>query len=165
MDIAQSAIDKIANTNHWRAPAVVIDTNLALDLLVFDDAAAEPLRQALRRRALRWLATADMRAELARVLGYPQIARRLAPAADSGAAVLAAYDALVQAVPAACVTDIPRCQDPDDQPFIELAVAHRALLRSKDGAVLQLAPRLRALGVRVATSWPADAPVADAPRR
>lgn len=146
-----------------RAPAaVVIDTNLALDLLVFGDASAQPLRQALATRALRWLATAGMRAELARVLGYPQIARRLPPGAAAADAVLAAYDALVQPVAAPRVSGIPRCKDPDDQPFIELAVAHGALLLSKDGAVLGLARRLRPLGVRVASKWP-PAPVSQAP--
>ncbi|MDB5944967.1 MAG: putative toxin-antitoxin system toxin component, family, partial [Ramlibacter sp.] len=37
---------------------------------------------------------------------------------------------------------------PDDQKFIDLAVAHRALLLSKDRAVLALRKRLAALQVR-----------------
>ena len=153
MNLAPSAIDSVAFDA--TATPVVIDTNLALDLLVFSDPAAEPLRLALGTRTLRWLATAGMRDELARVLGYPQIARRL-PAAGAGAgAVLAAYDALTRQVSAAPPrAEVPRCKDPDDQPFIDLAVAHRALLLSKDGAVLGLAQRLRPHGVRVAPGWP-----------
>ena len=151
MNLAPSAIDSVAFDA--TATPVVIDTNLALDLLVFSDPAAEPLRLALGTRTLRWLATAGMRDELARVLGYPQIACRL-PAAGAGA-VLAAYDALTQQVSAAPrLAEVPRCKDPDDQPFIDLAVAHRALLLSKDGAVLGLSPRLRPHGVRVASAWP-----------
>ena len=42
-----------------------------------------------------------------------------------------------------------RCRDPDDQMFIDLAVAHRAQLLSKDALVLRLARRLRPLGVVV----------------
>ncbi|RYF31092.1 MAG: PIN domain-containing protein, partial [Comamonadaceae bacterium] len=54
--------------------AVVIDTNIVLDLFVFDDAAARPLRAALEANEVEWLATDAMRIELARVLGYPKIA-------------------------------------------------------------------------------------------
>jgi predicted nucleic acid-binding protein len=38
------------------------------------------------------------------------------------------------------------CKDPDDQLFIDLAVAHQALLLSKDNAVLSMKKRLLALG-------------------
>jgi predicted nucleic acid-binding protein len=40
-----------------------------------------------------------------------------------------------------------RCKDPDDQGFIDLALAHRAGLLSKDLAVLCMAKRMCALGV------------------
>ena len=40
-----------------------------------------------------------------------------------------------------------RCKDPDDQRFIDLALAHQAGLLSKDHAVLSMAKRLRVLGV------------------
>ena len=56
--------------------AIVIDTNIALDLLVFDDPGCAPLAAALEAGALQWLATAAMRDEFARVLGYPPIAAR-----------------------------------------------------------------------------------------
>ncbi len=47
---------------------VVIDTNIVLDILVFADAAAAPLRQALEDGKFHWLATQAMRDELERVL-------------------------------------------------------------------------------------------------
>ncbi|MDP1782840.1 MAG: PIN domain-containing protein, partial [Hydrogenophaga sp.] len=56
---------------------LVLDTNIALDLFVFQDAATEALRQAVERADGAWIATAAMREELVRVLDYPQIARRL----------------------------------------------------------------------------------------
>ena len=129
------------------ASLVVIDTNIALDLLVFGDPACAPLAAALESGRLRWLATAGMREEFARVLGYPVVAARLALQRRDASAVLASFDALahpvVSAPPAPC-----RCSDPDDQGFIDLAVAHRALLLSKDQAVLAMDKALAALGVR-----------------
>ncbi|MDF1486108.1 PIN domain-containing protein [Ramlibacter sp. H39-3-26] len=124
----------------------VIDTNIVLDLFVFADAAAQPLRTGLAAGALEWIATAAMRDELARVLGYAQIAPRLAFHGLQAAGVLAAFDAqarIVTPAPKAPVT----CSDPDDQHFIDLAVAHGARLFSKDRAVLCMRRRLLALGV------------------
>jgi predicted nucleic acid-binding protein len=48
-----------------------------------------------------------------------------------------------EVAPKASVT----CKDPDDQRFIDLAVAHRAQLLSKDKAILCMRKRLLALGV------------------
>ncbi len=129
-------------------PALVIDTNVVLDLLVFADRAAAPLQALLDRPGARWLATPAMRDELRRVLGYPAIAARLRGSGAAG--VLAAFDARTQAVadapPAAA-----RCADPDDQKFIDLALAHRALLLSRDKAVLCMGRRLAALGAWAAS--------------
>ncbi len=125
---------------------IVLDTNIVLDLLVFSDPATPPLRAALDAGELRWIATPPMREELARVLAYPQIVPRLAYYQLSAADVLAAFDRQVQLVAVA-----PRapmvCKDPDDQKFIDLAVAHRARLLSKDHAVLKLRKRLLTQGV------------------
>lgn len=134
--------------------AVVIDTNCVLDLWVFQDPAATALRAALMAGQVRWFATSAMRAELARVLDYPQIAARLAPHGPATAHdVLAAFDrwaALQETAPRAPV----RCRDPDDQCFIDLAVQHRTWLLSKDARVTGLARRLVPLGVRVQRHWP-----------
>lgn len=128
---------------------VVIDTNIVLDLLVFADAAAEPLKPLLASGALRWIAAPAMRVELERVLGYPQIAPRLAYYGLTVPQVLQAFDAQSRTVDAA-----PRasavCKDPDDQQFIDLAVHHGAILLSKDRAVLSLRKRLLALGALAA---------------
>lgn len=129
---------------------IVLDTNVVLDLLVFDDPATPALQQALSGGALRWIATPVMREELARVLLYPHLVGRLDHYRLSADDVLAAFDRQVQLVDVA-----PRapmvCRDPDDQKFIDLAVAHRAQLLSKDHAVLRLKKRLTLQGVPVAT--------------
>jgi len=127
---------------------IVLDTNIVLDLLVFEDPASQPLKQALLGGQVRWLATAAMRDELERVLAYAQIAPRLALSRCTPADVLLQFDRLVQLAPPAPRAAL-RCSDPDDQKFIDLALVHQALLLSKDRAVLRLQKRLAALGVRV----------------
>ena len=123
---------------------LVLDTNIVLDLFVFQDPATAPLRLALGDPACRWIATSAMRDELQRVLHYPQIAQRLSP--KSATAVLDQFDARAHLMPIAPKAPVT-CRDPDDQKFIDLAVAHQAELLSKDRAVLCMKKRLLALGV------------------
>lgn len=134
---------------------LVLDTNIVLDVFVFDDAAARELKAGLECGQLRWLATRAMREELERVLAYPQIVSRLAfyrlPAAD----VLAGFDCH------ACVVEAPTrapyaCSDADDQKFVDLAVRHRCVLLSKDAAVLAMKKRLASLDTVVAAAMPAS---------
>jgi predicted nucleic acid-binding protein len=131
---------------------LVLDTNVVLDLLVFGDAAAQPVKQGLEAGSLRWLATSAMREELARVLAYPKLAPRVVFHRGSAEAVLQDFDrhvALVAEAPKAGVT----CGDPDDQKFIDLAVAHRCPLVSKDFEVLRLKKRLAQLDVLALPQW------------
>ena len=126
---------------------IVLDTNIVLDALVFNDPATQPLKAALAAQSVQWLATPAMREELARVLGYPKIVARMAYYQVSADEVLARFDAQARLVAVAPKTMLT-CRDPDDQKFIDLAVAHQAVLLSKDRAVLCMAKRLLALGVR-----------------
>jgi putative PIN family toxin of toxin-antitoxin system len=126
-------------------PDIVLDTNIVLDLLVFNDPAAHVLCTQLERGGLKWLGTMAMRDELERVLAYPKIAPRLAYHGHSAAAILERLDTLLTTVPAAPKAGVT-CKDADDQKFIDLAVQHRTLLLSKDRAVLCMARRLQALG-------------------
>ena len=126
--------------------SAVLDTNIVLDLFLFSDTETQALRDALSQSKLAWLSTAAMRDELERVLAYPKIAKRMAFYALAAEDILKKFDA------SARIVDVPAkvsatCKDPDDQKFIDLAVAHGALLLSKDQAVLCMAKRLRALGV------------------
>ena len=111
------------------ATVLVLDTNIVLDLFVYEDPATVPLRELLADAQIRWLATPVMREELRRVLAYPQVVRRLEARQLSAEAVLAAFDGRAQieeVAPKAPYT----CKDPDDQQFIDLAVAHTATLLS-----------------------------------
>jgi predicted nucleic acid-binding protein len=124
----------------------VLDTNIVLDLWVFDEPRAEALRLSVETGSTHWLATAAMREELARVLTYPQIAKRLMHRALPADTVLGHFDRWAQLQP-----DAPKapyaCKDTDDQKFIDLAVAHTAALHSKDAQVLCMKKRLERCGV------------------
>jgi len=125
---------------------LVLDTNIVLDVLVFADPQAQPVSQGLVAGTLRWLATPAMREELARVLAYPKLAARVVHHRGDADAVLADFDRharLVEPAPKAPVT----CGDPDDQKFIDLAVAHGCTLLSKDFEVLRMRKRLAQLHV------------------
>jgi putative PIN family toxin of toxin-antitoxin system len=87
-----------------------------------------------------------MREELERVLGYPKIAKRMAFYGISAEEILEKFDAGTRNVEVPAKASAT-CKDPDDQKFIDLAVAHSAILLSKDQAVLCMAKRLNALGV------------------
>ena len=133
---------------------LVLDTNVVLDLLVFGDPSAAPVQAALDAGRLRWLATAGMREELVRVLGYPPIAARLAAAGLGAEQVLHGFDRQACIVAAAARAPVA-CSDPDDQQFIDLAVQHACTLLSKDGAVLALKRRLAAMRVETGAALPA----------
>ena len=124
----------------------VLDTNIVLDLWVFDEPKAEALRVSVETGRTHWLATAAMREELARVLAYPQIVKRLTHREIPADTVLGHFDRWAQLHP-----DAPKaeyvCKDPDDQKFIDLAVTHTAALHSKDAQVLCMKKRLERCGV------------------
>ncbi len=124
----------------------VLDTNIVLDLWVFDEPKAADLRHSVEMGTSGWIATAAMREELARVLAYPQIVKRLTARALPAVTVLAHFDRHVQLQP-----DAPKapyaCKDADDQKFIDLAVQHTAALHSKDAQVLCMKKRLERCGV------------------
>ena len=131
---------------------LVLDTNVVLDLLVFADPQAQALKQGLESGALQWLATAAMREELARVLAYPKLAPRVAFHRGDAQAVLGDFDRRAQLLDAPAKAPVT-CGDPDDQKFIDLAVAHRCTLLSKDYEVLRMRKRLADLDVKARACW------------
>jgi len=122
-------------------------------MFVFADEAARPVRAALEGGGLRWLATQAMRDELERVLAYAQIVPKLAYYELAAGDVLAAFDRHSERVDVAVKAPVT-CKDPDDQKFIDLAVAHGATLLSKDRAVLALKKRLERLDVHASAVMP-----------
>ena len=132
-------------------PVAILDTNIVLDWLVFRDARCAPLVRALESGSVRWVASAWMRAEFDHVLGRG-LGERWTPELDS---VASAWERFAQCVvPPETMPAANRlhCTDPQDQPFIDLAVhvsAHWLLTR--DRALLKLARRASKRGVRIAT--------------
>ena len=121
---------------------VVLDTNVLLSLFVFADSRFAPLRRRLESEE--WTALSDEAclAEFRRVLAYPQFALD----EQAQEAAFAAYEQLVQRVKVrpADAPPLPRCQDRDDQKFLELARDGGAkCLVTADKALLKLARRQR----------------------
>jgi uncharacterized protein len=112
---------------------VVIDTNIWLDMLVFDDPRTRRLASLLQPPAgVQPWSSDEMRAELADVIARPLF--KLDAARQ--AALLARYDAVVQPAPVALDCRLP-CRDPDDRKFLDLAIGRRtAWLLSRDRALL-----------------------------
>ena len=125
------------------APRLVLDTNVALDLFVFRDPACERLMEALRRGAAVAVVDEPCREEWLAVLAYPVFGLTEAARGDA----VASFDRWVTLLPEPALAPrpevkLPRCADPDDQKFLELALAAGARdLLSKDKALLQLARR------------------------
>jgi predicted nucleic acid-binding protein len=130
---------------------LVLDTNVVLDWLAFSNPVGASLEEALTSKQCRWLCTRPMRDEFAHVIGRESPMRW---AIDANA-VLSVYDALgvdVGTPPVPSAAERLLCSDPDDQPFVDLAIARRVhSLLTRDRALLRLAPKARRLGVLIAT--------------
>ena len=140
---------------------LVLDTNVVLDLVVFDDADVRPLRAAIERGDAIVFTCDECLAELRRVLAYPRLA--LESAAQDAAFECFRASAHRVARPAAQSTQgMPQCRDTDDQKFLALAWEVRAHhLVTKDKALLELARRVAKLAClaigaprNLASLWP-----------
>ena len=123
---------------------LVLDTNVWLDWLVFKDLSLLHLKKAVSEGQAEIFIDADCEAELERVLAYDLAKHTLD--ADAQAACLVECRRIAQRIDTAAPEVerklLPRCADPDDQKFLELALAARAdVLVTKDHKLLELARR------------------------
>lgn len=120
-------------------PLLVLDTNVVLDWIAFGDARVQPIAAAIERGTLRAATSAACLQELRRALAYTQV--KLDSAAQALAFARYLAHATVIDVPEPCaVAGLPRCEDADDQKFLELAWHARAShLLTRDKALLKLA--------------------------
>jgi len=119
---------------------LVLDTNVVLDLFHWANTDAVPIMAALEAGQIECLADARTLDELQRVLTYPQL--KLTP--EMIAERWARYTARVTVIADDEAPPLPRCQDKDDQKFLELAARSSAdILVSKDKALLKLRGRTR----------------------
>ena len=103
------------------AAIVILDTNIVLDLFLFQDPRTAALRDQLHACQIIWRSTQHMRNELERVLAYVHIQAKLAYYQKSPADILAAFDQFAVTTPAPSAKAPYTCKDADDQPFIDLA--------------------------------------------
>ena len=126
-------------------PRVVLDTNVLLDLWVFDDPGTRWLAAAIAAGRVAVLRTVAIEAELVDVLGRA----RFALARERQQAILAAWQASSECAAVPPVASVV-CSDPDDQKFLDLALhARAALLLTKDRALLKLRRRAATVGLAI----------------
>lgn len=117
---------------------LVLDTNVWLDWLVFNDAGLANVRALVRDGKAEIIIDAECDAELVRVLAYPLQKWTLDPAAQI--ACIQRFRSTARSVIATPTADLPRCRDPDDQKFLALAAGANAwCLITKDRDLLKLA--------------------------
>ncbi len=124
---------------------LVLDTNIVLDLLVFEDPRAGWIHDGINQGKFELIYTSEMLLELTDVIARPQFAQS---ACDQVTLLnVWTHMAIHKPTPPRCSF---RCDDPDDQPFIDLAYHYRpAELLSKDRKILQMQGVLSAYGVSI----------------
>ena len=115
----------------------VLDTSVLVSALVFHASALSWLRDAWRSARILPLASRATAAELIRVLAYPKFAL----AANEQRDLLDDYLPFCESVAIPSPPPaVPRCRDPFDRPFLELALAGRSdALVTGDADLLALA--------------------------
>lgn len=127
-------------------PLLVLDTNVVLDWVAFGDARVQPIASAIEGGALRVATSGACLQELRRALSYAQLKL------DAAAQALvferyAAHAVVFEIAGTIGAMDLPLCEDPDDQKFLELAWRARAShLLTRDRALLKLARRIAESG-------------------
>jgi len=118
---------------------LILDTNILLDILVFDDQRAHPLRVALSNQELDALVTEDTLDEFIDVISRPQFSLDKQKQAE----ILLQWQSWSRLVKQSDLQIAPwKCKDRDDQVFINLAFSFKpSTLISKDKLVLKLAKR------------------------
>jgi len=149
-------------TDQAGRPRLVLDTHVWLDWLVFEDPGVIRIRNAVGTGRAEVYIDAVCEEELVRVLARGFAKRTVDAAAQ--AACLASCRRLARridsAAPEAARAGLPRCGDPDDQKFLEAALAANAqFLITKDRKLLALARK--SLPFSIVT--PADFPKMKSP--
>ena len=132
---------------------LVLDTNIWLDWLVFDDPGLAAVKSAVSTGQAEIIIDTACEGELIRVLEYPL--QKWTLDSTDRARCLAQCRALARPVEIHGFPGLPRCADPDDQKFLELAAGAAAnWLLTKDHALLALNRHRASLPFQIVT--PAD---------
>jgi len=132
-------------------PRLVLDTNVILDLLVFKDPSAEPIRLLLDAKQVDAVRTPASMAELIDVIGRPTFKLNR----EDQATIVRAWETSSRLLEDMAIEPAPfTCRDPDDQVFIDMAYSIRpAFLLSKDLRVLELRAIAKPHGVEISNQY------------
>ncbi len=133
---------------------LVLDSNVWLDWLFFDDPGVAPLKHAKQNGTVEIVIDAPCRDELVRVLGYD----RFGLDTLAQAAMLGNVNRLSTLLEDLCYAPehaLPFCSDPDDVKFLALAAACKAdWLITKDNALLSKRRKRKAFPVSYRVASP-----------
>jgi putative PIN family toxin of toxin-antitoxin system len=132
-------------------PRLVLDTNIILDLLVFKDPSAEPIRLLLDAKLVDAVRTSASMAELMDVIGRPtfKLSR------EDQETIVQAWESGTRLLENEAIEPAPfTCRDLDDQVFLDMAYSIRpALLLSKDLRVLELQTIAKRHGIEISQDY------------
>lgn len=125
----------------------VIDTNVLLDLFIYEDPAAAPLRELFLSNQLDAVYSDTMLTELTHVIARPKF--QLSPPRQHD--IIAQWVARSRRMDTELIQKAPwRCKDRDDQIFLDMAFTLKPCgLLSKDSQVLRFHKRALRLGVNI----------------
>ena len=132
-------------------PRLVLDTNVILDLLVFKDPSAEPLRLMLDAKTVDAVRSEASMLELIDVIQRP-IFKLSKQEQDM---ILQAWESATRLLENTAIESAPFiCRDLDDQIFLDMAYSIRpAVLFSKDLRVLELRVSAKGHGVEITNQY------------
>lgn len=132
---------------------IVFDTNVLLDLFVFNDFRALHLKQALIDGRIKALATQSTLEEFTDVIARPLFSLDEARQEQ----IRLQWHSLAQMIEDNCLIKAPWiCKDPDDQVFLDLAYTVKpCILISKDNEVLRFVNQAAKEQVRITADYTA----------
>jgi putative PIN family toxin of toxin-antitoxin system len=132
-------------------PRLVLDTNVILDLLVFKDPSAEPIRLLLDAKQVDAVRSEASMLELIDVIQRP--AFKLSR--EEQKMILQVWESVARLLENSAIESAPfTCRDLDDQVFINMAYSLRpALLLSKDLRVLELQATAQRHGIEISQDY------------
>jgi len=130
---------------------LVLDTNVILDLLVFRDPTAEPIRHLLDAKLVDAVRSEASMLELVDVIQRPIF--KLSQQEQE--IILLVWESLTRLVENTAIESAPFiCRDLDDQIFLDMAYSIRpAVLFSKDLRVLELRVSAKGHGVEITNQY------------
>lgn len=130
---------------------LVLDTNILLDILVFEDPSTIELKQALLSRRLAAWTRKEILEEFQEVIARPLF--KLDPPTQEN--LIRKAQELHHHIDSSELPPAPfKCEDQDDQVFLDLALKLApCLLISKDNAVLKLKSKAHSYGVFILRSY------------